>query len=134
MDRAHPVNKKEKEILLVVDDEEDILDILEYKLSKFGFAVIPISSGDKAIKYIIENHNDIDLVLSDIKMPGEFDGIKLLSEVRNNLKLNLPVILMTGYSEIASEEIIEKGAAGFIKKPFEENELLKMIKNVLRIK
>lgn len=121
----------EKSRILVVDDEEHILELIEYNLVQKGFQVIKASSGKEALAILDEMQ--IDLVLLDIMMDG-MDGMEVLSRIRNNSRLmNLPVILLTAKTEeIDKVAGLESGADDYIPKPFGVLELAARIKAVLR--
>lgn len=102
--------------LLIVDDEIDIRETLKDYYEQDNYHVLIASSGNEALK-ILENE-DIDFVLSDIRMP-DGDGIYLLSEIKKN-RINSPtVLLMSGFSELKREDAISKGAIDLLSKPLD---------------
>jgi signal transduction histidine kinase/DNA-binding response OmpR family regulator/ligand-binding sensor domain-containing protein len=116
--------------ILLVDDSEDICQYIISELSQFyKFSVC--HNGKEAVKILMEE--DTDLVISDIMMPV-MDGLTLLRMIKTNGKTNhIPVILLSGQSEIANRlEGLSRGADGFIAKPFIIEELNVMIKNLLK--
>lgn len=117
--------------ILAVDDEEHILELIEYNLMKNGFGVITAPSGEDALK-LLETEK-VDLVLLDIMMDG-IDGIEVLKRIRNQKELeDLPVILLTAKGEEIDKVIgLELGADDYIAKPFGVHELPARIKAVLR--
>lgn len=115
-------------ILLVDDDPDDQFLILE-NLKDSDFQIDVANDGISALMSIAKKH--YDLVLSDIKMPN-FDGIQLLEYMKKN-KIKIPVILMTGQSSDEIKDCCEKlGTAGFLKKPFKNDNLLGMIEKALK--
>ena len=119
--------------VLIVDDEPDILEFLEYNLSRNGFETIQASNGPDAIR--IANTELPDLILLDIMMP-EMDGVETCYELRKNDKLkNTLIAFLTArseeYSEIAG---LEAGADDYIQKPIRPRLLLTRIKALLRRK
>ena len=117
--------------ILAVDDEEHILELIEYNLMKNGFGVITAPSGEEALKML--ETEQVDLVLLDIMMDG-IDGIEVLKRIRNKKELeDLPVILLTAKGEEIDKVIgLELGADDYIAKPFGVHELPARIKAVLR--
>lgn len=117
--------------ILTVDDEEHILELIEYNLVKNGFSVITALNGTEALK-ILEKES-VDLVLLDIMMEG-MDGIDVLKKIRNEKKTqDLPVILLTARGEEIDKVLgLELGADDYIAKPFGVHELVARIKAVLR--
>ncbi len=117
--------------ILAVDDEEHILELIEYNLKQQGFSIKTASSGEEAI-YIMKNEK-IELVLLDIMMDG-MDGIEVLSIMKKDEELaHLPVIFLTAKTEEIDKVMgLELGADDYIAKPFGVRELAARIKAVLR--
>lgn len=111
---------KGTETVLLVDDENMIIEAGSQMLERLGYKTITAKSGKEAIKIFMENHEKIDLVILDMIMP-DIDG----GEVFDILKSNYPditVLLCSGYSvEGQAAEIMSRGCAGFIQKPFNIN-------------
>jgi len=115
--------------ILVVDDEKPICDIIQEALQHFGYHCLSALSGEEALK-ILEKHK-VDIVITDIKMPGGMNGIELTTLIKANHGAD--VIVMTGFAEdFTYEQIIEKGASDFMLKPVGIKELLIRLKRVLR--
>jgi DNA-binding NtrC family response regulator len=106
-----------KEVILVVDDEEDLLHLLKRSLEPdLGCEVKTAASGEEALR-ILED-SPIDLVLVDMKMPG-MDGLDLLEQIRQNHPW-LTTVMMTAHGCIElAVEAIKTGAYDFITKPFD---------------
>jgi CheY-like chemotaxis protein/Tfp pilus assembly protein PilZ len=121
------VNRK----VLVVDDEDDILDLLKFKLISMGFNVDTATDGAEALKKV-EDDRTIDLVLTDVRMPGRYDGVQLLSEIRNLFPFKPVVVLITGFADASEDEIYSKGASGFLKKPFDKKEFRRVIEDAIQ--
>ncbi|QNH75956.1 sigma-54-dependent Fis family transcriptional regulator [Pseudomonas protegens] len=106
--------------LLVVDDEPKLCDLLSSALSQDGIQVFTASNGLHALKVL--EQEDIDLVISDWRMPG-MDGPQLLGEIKQRYP-NLPVIVMTAYSTVKNAvQSMRNGAYDYIAKPFDIDEL-----------
>ncbi len=110
------------ETILIVDDEKNYLVILEDLLTDAGYQVITADQALKARE--ISRSHDLDLLITDIKMPG-MDGMALLEQV-HAVNPELPIVMMTAFgSEEKALECMEKGAYDYIFKPF-QNEQLKL--------
>ncbi len=106
--------------ILIVDDERNYLLVLEALLSEEGYQVITAEDARKGLELLHEN--DLDVVITDMKMPG-MDGLELMERVRL-LQPDLPVILMTAFGSVEKAvEAMRKGAFDYILKPFKNEEL-----------
>ena len=106
--------------VLVVDDEPKLCDLLASALSQSGIQVFTASNGLHALKVL--ECDDIDLVISDWRMPG-MDGPQLLAEIKTRYP-QLPVIVMTAYSTVKNAvQSMRNGAFDYIAKPFDIDEL-----------
>jgi CheY-like chemotaxis protein len=111
----------EKVKILVVEDEVIIAKDIQASLQKMGYnACTIVSSGEEAIKKAEEEHPD--LVLMDIVLQGEMDGIEAASIIRS--RFDIPIVYLTSY---ADEETIERAKNaephGYLIKPFEEERI-----------
>lgn len=117
--------------ILIVDDEEDILELLDYNLSKEGFQVFRANNGRDAVE--VADKEKPDIILLDIMMPV-MDGIQACQEIRKigDLK-DAYIIFLTArieeYSEIAG---FSAGADDYISKPIKPGALVSRIKTVLK--
>jgi len=115
---------------LLVDDEQDVLHITERLLDRIGYQVLAASNGQEAIQIYEENHENIDVVILDMIMPGMSGGdvFDRLKEINANVR----VLLSSGYSiDGEASEILDRGCNGFIQKPFRINLLAQKIREVL---
>ncbi len=111
--------------VLIVDDEQYVLDTASQILAEKNYSVVICSDPAEAMDKI--KGDSINIVLSDIKMPG-ISGLDLLKEIRRENPL-LPVILMTGYADLnLAVEAINRGAFNFIIKPYHPEYLIQIIK------
>jgi len=114
--------------ILIVDDEKNYLLVLETLLSAEGYETITAQNAGDALRLI--DGADLDLVLTDMKMPG-LSGMDLLVECKKR-KPELPVIMMTAYGTIEmAVEAMKKQAYDYITKPFQNEELKLTIKKAL---
>ena len=119
--------KEKLKKILIVDDEEDILWSLQNNLCNESLQVdiAAASSGEEALE-ILNNSEKIDLVITDIKMPG-ISGLDLLIEIKNRYPYT-SVIVMTAFpSNEYKKEAILKGSLHFLEKPFDINDLREMV-------
>jgi len=108
------------ETILIIDDERSLLDLLTVVFKKEGYAVKAAQTAAQGFEVLAKE--DVDLVVTDIKMPGA-DGMDILRYVRENLP-DLPVILITAYGSIAQAvEALKAGALDYVVKPFDVEEL-----------
>src|SRR5664279_265717 len=115
--------------ILIVDDEEDLCEILQYNLSNEGYLTEIAHSAEEALKRPLGN---IDLVLLDVMM-GPMSGFKFADKLRKDLKLDVPVIFLT--AKDTENDILtgfSLGADDYISKPFSVNELTARVKAVLK--
>jgi DNA-binding NtrC family response regulator len=115
--------------LLVVDDEPHQREMLSGILDRAGYQVETAADGHEAVRLL--ERGSFDLILTDQRMPG-MEGIELLERVRG-AHPSLPVVLMTAYGSVSSAvEAMKRGAADYLTKPFERDELLLVLDKVLR--
>jgi two-component system alkaline phosphatase synthesis response regulator PhoP len=117
--------------ILLVDDEPDILEFMEYNLKKEGYQVFTAKNGTEAVEKALELRPH--LIILDIMMP-EMDGIEACSAIRSNPELNNTLIAFLtarneDYSQIAGFDV---GADDFISKPIKPRVLVSRIKGLLR--
>lgn len=120
-----------KEHILVVDDEEDILELVRYNLSKEGFRVSTVLSGEEALKAARSSQPDV--ILLDLMLPG-VDGLEVCRLLKQDPKTqHIPVIMLSAKGEEADIVTgLELGAADYITKPFSPRILLARLRAVLR--
>lgn len=115
--------------ILVVDDEKDLCEILEFNLTSEGFLVDVVHSAEDALKKTL---GDYDLILLDVMMEN-ISGYKMASIMRNDLKLSVPVIFLTARN--TENDILtgfNVGADDYIPKPFSIKEMLARVRAVLK--
>lgn len=119
------------EKVMIVDDEQNILELLEYNLKKEGFDVIRADTGEKAAALLEKTKPDI--ILLDKMLPG-IDGLDLLKKIRANSNFSdIPVIMVTAKSEEIDKIIgLELGADDYVTKPFSVRELVARVRANLR--
>ncbi|MCU0588568.1 MAG: sigma-54 dependent transcriptional regulator [Syntrophobacteraceae bacterium] len=108
------------ETLLIIDDEKNYLLVLEDLLAEEGYEVITAESAEQGLEIV--RSSDLDVVITDMKMPG-MDGMTLLEHCHAE-KPDLPLIMMTAFGSVEKAvEAMRKGAFDYILKPFKNQEL-----------
>ncbi|MES0445297.1 MAG: sigma-54 dependent transcriptional regulator [Desulfobacterales bacterium] len=116
------------ETVLIVDDEKNYPHILSAVLEEEGFEALTAHSGHEALE-ILED-SDVDLVLTDMKMPA-MDGMELLERIKAK-ELDIPVIMMTAHGTVdKAVEAMQKGAYTYILKPFDNERLVIYVNKAL---
>ncbi len=131
--RPADISLEGTETILVVDDEDDIREITAEILEMNGYKVLTAVSGEQALDIFSDQGNSIDMVVLDLNMPG-MGGRRCLGQM---LRLNneIPVLVSSGYTVNGlARDSIESGSAGFIGKPFNINDLLNKVREVLEEK
>jgi len=115
--------------ILIVEDEKDLCEILEFNLLSEGFKTEIAHSAEEALKKPLE---DFNLILLDVMM-GEMSGFKMAMKIRKELKLTIPIIFMT--AKTTENDILtgfNVGADDYISKPFSIKEMVARIKAILK--
>jgi CheY-like chemotaxis protein len=115
----------QRQTVLVVDDSADVAEVTSSLFEDLGYETIYRESAEAALK-LLEVGTKIDLVFSDIVMPGTIDGVGLAREIRS-LYPNLPVVLTTGYSDAASAA---PSNLRILRKPFDTEALREFIHDI----
>lgn len=117
--------------ILVVDDDPVIRRMLEKRLEKEGYEVLIAEDGYQARKIIPQQH--IDVVLTDLMMPGSIGGIEVL-EIAKSISPNIEVILITAHSSVdTAVEAMKKGAADYLEKPINFDELFLRLEKIANV-
>ena len=120
-----------KQRILIVEDEENLAKTLVLNFELEGYNVTNMSSGIEALNYFKTNHTNLQLVLLDVMLPG-INGFDLCAEFKK-LNPNVPVIFLTA-KNLSNDKIsgLKLGADDYIVKPFELEELLLRVNNVIK--
>jgi len=121
----------QKERILVVDDEEDILELVHYNLSRTGYDVSTVTTGELALRSV--RASPPDLVVLDLMLPG-VDGVEVCRLLkRDPATREVPVLMLTARGEEADVvRGLEIGADDYVTKPFSTKVLLARVKALLR--
>ena len=119
-----------KKTILIVDDEKDIRDLLEYNLNKNGYSTITAIDG---IDALLKVNSKIDCIILDVMMPN-LDGYQTCQKIRNNLTTkNIPIIFLTAKNTDDDEiQGFQSGCDDYIVKPISIKKILVRIKNALK--
>ncbi|MEP0848479.1 MAG: sigma-54-dependent Fis family transcriptional regulator [Phycisphaerae bacterium] len=121
-------NAGEHARILVVDDAKPTLEVLQRNLASAGYAVFTAGGVAEAVEVL--NKADIDLVITDLKMP-KISGLDLVRHVRENLP-DTEVMMITGYASIeGAVEAVKSGADEYLAKPFTDEELFSAVRRSL---
>ena len=116
------------ENILIVDDDKEIVDAIEFYLKPEGFNILKSYNGLEAIESLIDNN--IDLVIMDVMMPN-MDGLKATLKIRE--KNNIPIILLSAKNQDMDKILgLNMGADDYVTKPFNPLELIARVKSQLR--
>ncbi len=118
--------------ILVIDDEEDMQKLLKVRLEQESFQVVTAGDGDVGLKAAEQELPD--LIILDIMMP-KVDGFSCLKDIRNLPKTkNIPVLILSGKEEEKVRDLFAfQKISGYIEKPFELDDLIAKVKEVLKI-
>jgi DNA-binding response OmpR family regulator len=118
--------------VLVCEDDRITLKALEYSLRREGYDVFAAADGKEGADFLRDNINDIGILITDQHMPF-FSGLELVHIVRNELRKDVPIIMLT---RISIDEIrklaISMGVNEYITKPFFPRQLVKKMRCMLR--
>ena len=120
-----------KETILVVEDEEDILELVQYNLRKEGYQADSVTSGEDALRGV--KSAAYDLIILDLMLPG-VDGLSVCKALKaDRATARIPIIMLTAKSEETDIVVgLELGASDYVTKPFSPRVLLARVKAVLR--
>ncbi len=114
--------------ILVVDDEPNYLVVLRELLEEEGFEALTADNAEKALH--IARDSDLDLVVTDMRMPG-MDGLELLKTLKN-IDTDLPIIMITAFGEVEmAVTAMQAGAFTYLNKPFDNEELVVNIRKAV---
>ncbi len=116
--------------ILIVEDDPIISQLISWRLEKFGYRVSGrVQTAEEALERIKEERPD--LVLIDINLPGSMDGTELARRIRD--EFHVPFIYLTAYSDSETiSRVIDTEPAGYLLKPFKDEELQVTVELALR--
>ena len=120
-----------EETVLVVEDEAGVRELVNRVLTGLGYAVVEAGDGDEAVEYLQHNPDPIDLLLTDVVLPGSLQGNEL-AQVMGRMRPGVPVLFMSGHPR---ESLGQAGrlAAGvrLLEKPFSPDKLARQVRKTL---
>jgi DNA-binding response OmpR family regulator len=119
------------QLLLVADDDEDILQLLSFRLERAGYEVVQARNGADALRLAIELRPA--LAVLDVMMPG-LNGYEVTRELRRNEETRtMPIILLTAKAQASDvSQGMAAGADDYVKKPFDARDLKERVERLLR--
>lgn len=118
----------QKPTILIVEDEPEIRNVMQESLESIGLNILTAANGQEALVKL-GNHLGVSLILLDLMMPV-MNGWQFLTAIEKNSLLNkIPILVVTVFSDQAKDLKVR----GVLKKPFDLNDLLKQVTDVLRI-
>jgi putative two-component system response regulator len=118
---------------LVVEDEPTVREVVARVLEGAGYRVLQAGSGGEALALLGQEHERVELVISDLQMPG-MDGAELLREVRRRWP-DIGTVIVTGVAEISTVvQLLQAGAYDYITKPFGIDEVIARVRQALEKK
>jgi CheY-like chemotaxis protein len=121
-------SKVSESTVLLVDDEDDFLETIEFEFKKRGISVIKASNAHDALAIVAKKN--VSVVVSDISMPG-MGGFDLAREIKSHMANPPTVFLMTGKVDLSQEKAVEAGARAMLTKFHFENSLIDTVKTEL---
>ncbi|SFQ94602.1 response regulator [Desulfoscipio geothermicus] len=104
--------------ILIIDDDEGMCWALEKSLQSGGYRILTATSGREGLALFTDNLDDVKLILLDVSL-NDMNGLDILKQVMQK-SASIPVLIMTGYSSMSvALEAINRGAAGYLTKPFD---------------
>jgi two-component system phosphate regulon response regulator PhoB len=122
---------QKRERILVIEDEADILEVVQYNLTREGYRVAATRDGEQGLA--LARRDAPDLVILDLMLPG-LDGLEVCRRMQSDpLTASIPVIMVTAKSEESDVVLgLQLGADDYVTKPFSPKELSARVKAVLR--
>lgn len=122
---------KHRETILLVEDEPTVRSVLSDLLSALGYRCIAAANAVDAMQIIEANLFRLDLLVSDIKMPGEVDGLGLAEKVRT-LQPDVAILLITAYVESPRMQLAASRGYRVLEKPFRQTQLAAAVAETLK--
>jgi CheY-like chemotaxis protein len=119
------------ETILLVEDEPTVRRMVALSLRKLGYAVLEAGNGSGALKVWEENHERIDLLFTDMLMPGKMTGLELAARLKKE-KASLKVISSSGYAaDLAESPLIAELDIASLPKPYMAADLARVVRRQL---
>jgi DNA-binding NtrC family response regulator len=129
--KPEPTPRVEEATILLVEDDAIVLFVNKTRLERLGYKVITATAGEMALDIFEQHAQDIQLVISDIIMPG-ISGMELFTRLKRQ-KPDVKMVLATGCSiGHKDENLLNQGIADFIQKPFSREQLAEVVRETLQ--
>jgi len=128
-----PAPQGHGEHILLVEDEPELRRVVSRLLTRLCYQVHHASDADRALALLADENQPIDLVVSDVMMPGRLDGFGLVREARE-LRPGVPIVLVSGYPDAPQDsawQALPKDRLAFVKKPFDPTRLAQLLRQLL---
>ncbi len=126
----------EKECILVIEDEIEILNNIKFILESKGYSVITAKDGREALNKILKTQAEqieLNLIVTDIHMPG-LSGLGVIENIKA-LDIDVPILIVSGFvTKELKESLIRKGCEDWLEKPFSRQQLTEAVKRMLKLK
>lgn len=120
-----------QETILLVEDDPTVRRLLKRSLQVSGYSVLEASHGTEALETLERHRGDVDLLLTDMVMPGGMSGLELSERVLETSPA-LPVLFVSGYSQdLAGRELVLKPGQGYAEKPVDLGKILHHVRSLL---
>jgi CheY-like chemotaxis protein len=131
VEKPQPEVQPQKATVLVVDDEYNIRSMMKEIMEMSGFKVLTAGNGRDGIDIYQRYKNEIDLIIMDMVMPV-MDGRAAFNEIRK-INPDQKIFIISGYTQREDlEDILENGAVGFLRKPFQVKEIVEKVQEILK--
>ena len=122
------MKKNDSHTVLLADDDENLRRVMEFQLGEAGYKVISAADGQEALT--IFEHNEVDCVITDLRMP-RLSGLELLEKIKAT-NGDVPVVVTTAFGEVETAvSAMKLGAFDYVNKPFNRDEILLTIERAL---
>ncbi len=133
VEKPQPQIQPKKATVLVVDDEYNIRSMMKEIMEMSGFKVFTAGNGRDGIDIYQRYKSDIDLIIMDMVMPV-MDGRAAFNEIRK-INPDQKIFIISGYTQREDlEDILDNGAVGFLRKPFQVKEIVEKVQEILKTK
>ncbi|WP_206668804.1 response regulator [Stutzerimonas nosocomialis] len=113
-----------------MEDSSDVREVTLAHLVSLGYRVLAADSGEMALQIVDESDGDIDLLFTDVIMPGGINGLVLAERARERIP-GLPVLLTTGYADDLAGRGVDASALNILNKPYKQRELAEYLDALL---
>lgn len=127
---AHAEPRGQAETILVVEDSNDVLELAREHLTALGYTVLTARDADEALTVFDKAEGRIDLLFTDLVMPGSMNGLALADTIRER-QPGIGVLLTTGYNDDLLREGKASGGADVLGKPYRRSDLADRIRAAL---